>query len=68
LPEGWRPDLVLLEPAYGGVPPGLWRAPVLLVAQAADWNLLWHSYHRLLPLCDLVLTDPPGVEVMHRPY
>jgi glycosyltransferase involved in cell wall biosynthesis/predicted Zn-dependent protease len=66
LPDGWRPDVVVLEPAYGCVPPGLWRAPVPLVALAADWNLLWHSYRRLLPLCDLVLTDPPGVGVMHR--
>ena len=66
LPEGWRPDLVVLEPAYGCVPPGLWRAPVPLVALAADWNLLGHGYRHLLPACDLVLTDPPGVEAMRR--
>jgi glycosyltransferase involved in cell wall biosynthesis/Tfp pilus assembly protein PilF len=66
LPEGWRPDLVVLDPAYRCVPPGLWRAPVPLVALAADWNFLWHGYRRLLPLCDLVLTDSAGVEVMRR--
>ena len=38
LPAGWRPDFVVLEPAYQRIPPGLWRAPVPLVALAADWN------------------------------
>jgi glycosyltransferase involved in cell wall biosynthesis/Flp pilus assembly protein TadD len=66
LPADWRPDLVVLEPAYRCVPPGLWQARVPLVALAADWNLLWHGYRHLLPLCDRVLTDSAGVEVMRR--
>jgi GT2 family glycosyltransferase/tetratricopeptide (TPR) repeat protein len=66
LPPDWRPDLVLLEPAYRCIPTGLWRAPVPLVALAADWNLLWHGYRHLLPACDCVLTDSAGVEVMRR--
>jgi hypothetical protein len=66
LPAEWRPDLIVLEPAYRCIPPGLLRAPVPVVALAADWNLLWHGYRHLLPYCDRVLTDPKGVEVMLR--
>jgi Flp pilus assembly protein TadD len=66
LPGGWRPDFVVLHLARTLVPPALWRAPVPLVGLAADWDLLWHGYRRLLPLCDLVLADAPGVAVMHR--
>jgi GT2 family glycosyltransferase/predicted Zn-dependent protease len=66
LPADWRPDLVALEPAYHCVPAGLLRAPVPVIALAADWNLLWHGYRQLLPFCDRILADPAGVEVMRR--
>ena len=54
----------MLDLAYSCVPPCLWRAPLPLVGLAADWNLLWHGYRRVLPLCERVLTDAPGVGVM----
>jgi glycosyltransferase involved in cell wall biosynthesis/tetratricopeptide (TPR) repeat protein/predicted O-methyltransferase YrrM len=66
LPEGWRPDCVVLDLGYTTVPAGLWAAPVPLVGLAKDWNLLWHHYRQAVPRCDLVFTDAPGVERMHR--
>jgi hypothetical protein len=66
LPEGWRPDGVVLDLGYTTVPAGLWAAPVPLVGLAKDWNLLWHHYRHAVPRCDLVFTDTPGVERMHR--
>ena len=49
LPEGWRPDFVALWLPYTVVPACVWSAPVPLVALAADWNLLWRHYRRVLP-------------------
>ncbi len=66
LPAGWSPDAVVLYLPYTAVPNCLWSAPIPLVGLAADWNLLWHGYRRVLPLCERVLTDAPGVEVMRR--
>jgi GT2 family glycosyltransferase/tetratricopeptide (TPR) repeat protein len=66
LPTGWQPDFIALYLPYTTIPASLWTAPVPLVGLAADWNLLWHSYRRLLRRCDLVLTDLPGVEVLAR--
>jgi glycosyltransferase involved in cell wall biosynthesis len=66
LPVGWRPDFVVLDLHYASVPPTFWSAPVPLVGLAIDWNLLWHYYRRHLPSCDLVLTDPAGVEALAR--
>jgi glycosyltransferase involved in cell wall biosynthesis/Flp pilus assembly protein TadD len=65
-PPGWRPDFVALHLAYRRVHPSLWEAPVPLVALAEDWNLLWHYYRRVLPACDVVLTDAAGVDVCRR--
>src|SRR3954454_20912664 len=64
LPAGWRPELIALWLNYAAVPPGLWAAPVPIVGLATDWNLLWHPYRHLLPRCDAVLADRPGVEVL----
>ena len=47
-------------------PAALWSVPLPLIGWAADWGLLWHGYQQLLPLCDLVLTDAPGVEMLGR--
>ena len=66
LPEGWQPDFLLLELSGTAIPPALWRAPLPLVGLAADWDMQWHAYRHLLPLCDLVLTDSLGTEWMHR--
>jgi glycosyltransferase involved in cell wall biosynthesis len=66
LPLGWWPDFVVLDLAYNTVPRGLLAAPVPVVGLAGDWNLLWHGYRRLLPACDLVLTDALGVELLMR--
>ncbi len=66
LPDGWRPDFVVLHACYRTVPGWLWSAPVPLVAWAPDWNLLWHAYRRRLRCCERVLTDRPGVERLAR--
>jgi hypothetical protein len=55
-----------LNLAYTTVPAALWTAPVPLVGLAADANLLWHGYRRVLPRCDVVLTDAPGAAALHR--
>ena len=65
-PAGWRPDLVALWLNYTGVPGCLWSAPVPIVGLATDWNLLWHEYRQVLPFCDAVLTDGPGVDALAR--
>jgi CheY-like chemotaxis protein len=39
---------------------------VPLVGLAADWTLLGHWYRHCLRQCDLVLTDPAGVETLGR--
>ena len=49
LPEGWRPDFAALWLPYTVVPACVWSAPVPVVALAADWNLLWRHYRRVLP-------------------
>src|SRR5215468_10510433 len=56
-PPGWRPDFVALWLPFTAVPACLWQAPVPLLGLAGDWNLLWHGYLELLPLCEVVLTD-----------
>src|SRR5436309_304516 len=58
LPPGWVPDFIALRLAgYLPIPMGLWSAPMPLVGLAGDWHLLWHSFRRQLPRCELVLTD-----------
>jgi GT2 family glycosyltransferase/tetratricopeptide (TPR) repeat protein len=66
LPDGWKPDFVVLYLPYTSIPACLWAAPVPLVGLAADWTLLWHWYRHCLRQCDLVLTDPAGVETLAR--
>ncbi len=66
LPAGWLPDFVVLRLDYATVPFGLWSAPVPLVGLAGDANLLWTSYRRVLPRCDLVLADTPTVAALTR--
>src|SRR5260370_16442431 len=66
LPADWEPEAVALWLPYTEIPAGLWTAPIPVVGLAADWNLLWHSYRSILPRCDLVLTDLPGVEALQR--
>jgi glycosyltransferase involved in cell wall biosynthesis/Tfp pilus assembly protein PilF len=66
LPDGWRPDFVVLDLAEGCVPPALWRAPVPLVALARGWDRRWHPYRHLLPHCDAALADGPGAALLSR--
>jgi GT2 family glycosyltransferase/tetratricopeptide (TPR) repeat protein len=66
LPDSWRPDAVVLELAYTSLPSCLWSAPVPIIGMAADWNLLWRCYRRILSWCDAILTDGAGVEAMRR--
>ena len=65
-PDGWVPDLIALWLNYVAVPAGFWSAPVPLIGLATDWNLLWHELRHVLPHCDGVLTDAPGVEMLGR--
>ena len=65
-PAGWRPDLIALWLNYTGVPDCLWSAPIPIVGLATDWNLLWHEYRHVLPFCDAILTDQPGIEALTR--
>jgi hypothetical protein len=64
-PADWRPDLIALWLNYT-VPGWVWSAPVPIVGLATDWNLLWHEYRQVLPFCDVVLTDQPGVDALGR--
>jgi GT2 family glycosyltransferase/predicted Zn-dependent protease len=64
LPTGWRPDFVVLYLPYTSIPDWFWTAPIPLVGIATDWQLLWHYYRRRLRSCDLVLSDPAGVEAL----
>jgi hypothetical protein len=66
LPDGWRPDFVVVNLSYTMVPPCLWSAPVPVVGLAGDWNLLWHWYRRIARVCDLILTDAAGVDALTR--
>jgi RNA polymerase sigma factor (sigma-70 family) len=66
LPDGWRPDFILLDLAYTTVPACLWDAPVPLVALAPDWQWQWHYLRLAVPRCALVLTDVLGVDALHR--
>src|ERR1700722_443644 len=66
LPKGWCPEFIVLWLPYTHIPEFLWSAPIPIVGLAADWNLLWHEYRQVLPRCDTVFTDAPGVEVMKR--
>jgi Glycosyl transferases group 1 len=65
-PDGWQPDAIVLYLQYRLIPPSIWSARVPIIALAGDWNLQWHAYRRVLRHCDLILTDPVGVEVMQR--
>jgi GT2 family glycosyltransferase/Tfp pilus assembly protein PilF len=66
LPPGWQPDLLILYLPYTHIPHCLWSAPVPIVGLAQDWPLLWQYFRRRLRSCDLVLTDPVGVEALKR--
>ena len=66
LPDGWRPDVVVLSLAYQSVPGWLWSAPVPLVVLAADAPLQWHWYRRALPHVERVLADAPTVARLVR--
>jgi hypothetical protein len=63
LPEGWHAEFVVLSGANTGIPPGLWSAPVPLVALAADGRRRWHACRPLRP-CDLILTDPATADTL----
>lgn len=64
-PAGWKPDFIALFPSYSVIPAGIWEAPIPIVVLAVDWNLLWHQYREIVPHCELVLTDPAGVEAFN---
>jgi GT2 family glycosyltransferase/tetratricopeptide (TPR) repeat protein len=65
LPAGWVPDVVVLW-LPGGVPPGLWNAPVPLVGLAPGWDRHGHTTRVLAGRCDRVLTDPGQVGAFAR--
>jgi glycosyltransferase involved in cell wall biosynthesis/Flp pilus assembly protein TadD len=61
LPEGWRPDRLVVWLASPGIPDWVWSAPVPVVGLASDWDLLAHYYRHTLPLCDAILAEPAAV-------
>ncbi len=63
-PTDWHPDMIVLWLGYTSMPAWVWSAPIPIVGLAPDWNLQWHSFRHLVPLCDAILTDIPGVERM----
>jgi predicted O-methyltransferase YrrM len=65
LPDGWRPEFVVLYLQYTTILDCWWSAPVPIVGLAGDWNLLWHQYRQYRG-CDLILTDAAGVERFQR--
>jgi GT2 family glycosyltransferase/predicted Zn-dependent protease len=65
-PADWQPDFVVLSLGQGHIPPCLWSAPIPLVGLADNWDLNWHYFRRRLRQCELVLTNPRGVEVLAR--
>lgn len=66
LPDDWQPDLIALYLPYATIPRGLLSAPVPVVGLAGHWNLCWHAFGNVLPACDVVVTDPVGVERFSR--
>jgi glycosyltransferase involved in cell wall biosynthesis len=67
-PPGWTPELLVLWLPYTSVPLSdwVWSAPVPVVCLAGDWNLCWHSFRQMIPLCDTALTDEPGRAAFRR--
>src|SRR5258708_981843 len=57
LPQGWRPEAILLHLPHSSVPGCFWSAPVPLIGCADECDLAWPFYRHALPLCDLVLTE-----------
>jgi tetratricopeptide (TPR) repeat protein len=66
LPPDWQPDTIVLDLSEGGVPAGLWSAPVPLVGLVRDWCLRWHLNRLILPRCALVVADPNGANALSR--
>jgi glycosyltransferase involved in cell wall biosynthesis len=66
LPIGWRPDLLVLSLSYKTIPLGLWGCPAPILGLAHDWNLVWSAYRHVLPRCDAIFTDLPGVDRLRR--
>jgi len=64
-PADWRPEFIALWPAYRQVPDWVWKAPIPIVALAADWQVLWHQFRDQLRQADMILTDLPGVEALN---
>src|SRR5947209_7556501 len=66
LPADWRPNFLAVPLAAASQPVCLWAAPVPVVGLAPDWDLSCHSFRLRAPHCDLVLTDPQGVDACAR--
>src|SRR5262245_3431515 len=66
LPDGWRPDFLVLDLAEPPVPVGLWSAPLPLVGLARAARRLWHHHAHALGLCDLVLAPATTADLLTR--
>jgi tetratricopeptide (TPR) repeat protein len=64
LPEGWRPDAIVLEMAHTTIPKCLWTAPIPMIGLAGDWSQLIHYYRLRLPSCEVVAADANGAVVL----
>lgn len=60
--RGMAPEALIIMLGYRSFPDWLWDAPVPIIGLAPDWNLLWHYYRTVAPLCDIILTDEPGCQ------
>ncbi|MGE3171428.1 MAG: glycosyltransferase [Planctomycetota bacterium] len=67
LPNGFRPDLVLLFwPDQEPLPRDLHRCPVPVVGVVSDYNLTLPMTTRLQPFFDVLLCDRAGVPLFER--
>src|ERR1044071_6486992 len=59
---GGDPDVLLIwEPSYQALPPGVAEAPFPVVACYSDWNLGMPAQVGMLDAYDYLFTDRPGV-------
>jgi glycosyltransferase involved in cell wall biosynthesis len=57
LPEGWKPDCIVLHLEREPIPEAIWQAPIPIVGIVGECEHSWHAYRSLLRRCDIVLAD-----------
>ncbi|MBC7542262.1 MAG: glycosyltransferase [Candidatus Sericytochromatia bacterium] len=65
LPKGWVPDAVVVwNPEYRLLPPGLADCPYPLVLLCTDWNVRLSGVVACLPMADQIFIDRRGVAAL----